>query len=39
MSNVFIVRVEDDTWVGVSARTRDALDLFRARHPGSWLDN
>jgi cell wall assembly regulator SMI1 len=32
-----ILRVDDDNWTAVGARTEDALDAFRAAHPGRWL--
>ncbi|WP_328460382.1 hypothetical protein OHA21_29675 [Actinoplanes sp. NBC_00393] len=33
-----IVRIVDDAWVSVLARTGDALDDFRQRHPGDWVN-
>jgi hypothetical protein len=33
-----LVRVDDDVWVVALGRDREALDAFRAAHPGFWVD-
>ncbi len=32
-----IVCMDDDTWVAVCARKAEALDAYRAEHPGGWV--
>ena len=33
-----LLRVDDDVWVVVLGRDREALDAFRDRHPGFWVE-
>lgn len=33
-----LLRLDDDVWVVVLGRDREALDAFRDRHPGFWVD-
>lgn len=33
-----LLRVDDDIWVVVLGRDREALDAFREAHPGFWFD-
>src|SRR5262249_8829915 len=33
-----LLRVDDDIWVVVLGRDREALDAFREAHPGFWVD-
>ncbi|MGI5214774.1 hypothetical protein [Plantactinospora sp. CA-290183] len=38
-ANSEILLHDDGAWVGIRARTREALDEFRRAHPGHWVDD
>jgi cell wall assembly regulator SMI1 len=33
-----LLRDDDGAWVAICARTREALEMFRTRHPGRWVN-